>query len=319
MRNVMGLVVAAGVTAILTTGAQGAISYGTAGATYTEGFNALPVNDGVDPDVITNNAAIQPAPFVNGWIDDRAGMNTAGNDNNVSVPGWYLYHPLDPSGTEDGVNDHQRFRFGSGSQNTGSYWGYSTNGATDGERALGSLGSVTVADNNVAQYVAVRLNNNTGVTLTQFTLTYDGEQWRDGSSTSTSVTGNTAEKLSFGYSSTATGANWFLDTTPFNAVPALDFTAPVVNADTTATSGATVNGNVEGRVNNITATVTGVNWAPGADLWLRWADLQLANEDDDGLAVDDVEFTAAVPEPAGLAVLAWGGIGLVARRRCRMA
>ena len=52
-----------------------------------------------------------------------------------------------------------------------------------------------------------------------------------------------------------------------------------------------VDGNVAGRVNGITDTVTNFAWAPGTDIWLRWADPQVAGSDD-GLAIDDVSFSA---------------------------
>ncbi|MGI8604558.1 MAG: hypothetical protein ACR2OZ_16420 [Verrucomicrobiales bacterium] len=276
---------------------QAAINYTTPGSLYSENFDGLPTD-------APNNAALQPAPYTNGWQDDTT---TVAGDH-VSVAGWYLYHPLIPTGAEIGSNGHQRLRMGNGS-NTGGFWAFSNTNPANTEKALGEIGSNTVADPaavNPAErnlYLALRLTNNTGATLDNFTLTFDGEQWRDGQAT-------TGETLSFDYSTTATTVDWF-STAAFTAVPALNFTSPVVAG--ISTTGTAVDGNVAGRVEDISATVSGVAWAPGTDLWLRWSDPNGAGADD-GLAVDDVRFSAAVPEPAGVVLFALGAVSLLGRR-----
>jgi len=259
---------------------------------YSQDFNGLPT----DP---TNNASLQPTPYANGWQDDSS--TVAGN--HIGIPGWYLFHPLG-TGSELGTNSKQRFREGSG-QNTGAFWGFSTNNPTDADKALGSIGATTIAGDNINMYMAVRLTNNTPDTLTEFTLTYDGEEYRDGQSAS-------PETLSFGFSTTATTADWNTTAT-FNPVAALNFTSPVFAG--TGSSGTNVDGNTAGKVAGITATVIGMNWAPGTDIWLRWADPQAPSAADDGLAIDNVNFTASVPEPASLALLAIAAVPLLARRR----
>jgi hypothetical protein len=45
---------------------------------------------------------------------------------------------------------------------------------------MGDVGSTTTATNGDNFYIALRLTNNTGVTLGSFTLTYDGKEYRDG-------------------------------------------------------------------------------------------------------------------------------------------
>ena len=266
------------------------------GGTYTEEFNTLPTD-------APNNASIETL-YLDGWQDDVD--YTTSPQSDVSVPGWHLFHPLSPA-SENGFNGNQRFRIGTGA-NTGAFWGASSTGATDTEKALGSLGSNTVADpaTNQSMYMALQLVNNTGQTLNNFTLTYDGEQFRDGQSP-------TGETLAFGYSLAATDADW-ATTAAYTVVPGLNFTSPVVGGE--GTSGTAVDPNVAGRVADITATVTGISWAPGAELWLRWADPSLASLADDGLAIDRVRFTAIVPEPSGLALLALGATALLRRRRC---
>jgi hypothetical protein len=131
-----------------------------------------------------------------------------------------------------------------------------------------------------------------------------------------------AESISFSYMMDGTtAANWHTAGAgnPATFVPAAAFTAPV-NGGTAAT----LNGNLAAnRVADITATVTGISWAPGTDLWLRWSDIQAAhgspsvNDDDDGLAIDNVRFSAITPEPTGLMLLGAGALGVFARRRSR--
>ena len=83
------------------------------------------------------------------------------------------------------------------------------------------------------------------------------------------------------------------------------------------TSGNVVDGNVAGRVADITATIDGIDWEPGAELWLQWSDPQLAANADDGLAIDNVRFTASVPEPSSFALLGLAAAGWLAFRRRR--
>ena len=70
-------------------------------------------------------------------------------------------------------------RIGAGTANTGAFMSYGASGNT--ERALGSqVSGTTVAVIPGQQYIGLRLTNNVGYTLDSFTLSYDGEQWRDG-------------------------------------------------------------------------------------------------------------------------------------------
>jgi len=289
----------------LTERASAGIAYSTPGSTYSENFNGLPA------DIPGNDANIQAnANYADGWQDDV--VFTTSPEKDISVPGWHVWHPLAPTtGTppENGFNDHQRLRNGPGA-NTGAFWLFG-NAANNTEKALGSIGSTTVAGNNTSMLIGLQLVNNTGQTLDSFTLTYAGEEWRDGQAT-------TPETLIFEYSLNSTDATWNTTGT-YTGVAALNFTSPVAGG--TGTSGTAVDGNVAGRVPNITATVTGLNWAAGSELWLRWSDPQVPSLADDGLAIDDVVFSAtaaAVPEAgsflfAGL-VAGVFGMGRLARK-----
>ena len=273
-----------------------AVIYSTPGSTYSQNFDTLPNTP--------QNTSLGNSPA--GWTDD----NSAPGAGNFSIVGWYLYHPI--SQAEGGANGHQRMRIGAGTVNTGSFMSFGASGST--ERALGDVGSTTLAANPVAPatgtpiYWAMRVTNNTGQTLGSFTVSYFGEEWRDGNNT-------TPEAITVGYTNAATtdATNWADQAAvnpDFTSIPALTFNPPV-----TANNDAAVDGNVAGRSPSaLSATITGLNWAPGTDVWIRFNEPQVAGNDD-GLAIDDLTFSAnavAVPEPAAgvLLLLVAVGFGL---------
>ena len=94
------------------------------------------------------------------------------------------------------------------------------------------------------------LNNNTGQTLTQFTISYVGEQWRNGNSG--------ANTLSFAYAIDPTDLN----TGNFVAAPSLSFTSPITTA--TDTAGVKLDGNLSANRGALSATVTGIVWPAGS-------------------------------------------------------
>ena len=145
--------------------------------------------------------------------------------------------------------------------------------AASADRALGSLGSTHAAN------LGWRLINTTGQTITQFTLTYRGEQWRVGGSAN-------VNKLDFAYritSDTTIG----IDGTSFTFFPSLDFTSP----QTITGSGFSVNGNLSANSTERSATVSGISWPNNQLLILRWRDADETGSDD-ALAIDDVMFYA---------------------------
>jgi len=167
--------------------------------------------------------------------------------------------------------------------------------ASEADRALGGL-----ATSNVAAGFGLTLTNTSASTFQSFTLSYTGEQWRDGGAAE-------ADKLSFAY-----GVNSALDSASLVSAASLDFIAPITNNDDAA-----LNGNLAANRRAISATVTGLQWAPGQTLVLRWTDADITGQDD-GLAIDGLTFSAAVPEPttAGVAMMA---AGVMAARRRRSA
>lgn len=268
------------------------VSYTTAGSSYSQTFDSLPNTPA--------NTSLGNSPT--GWTDDNASPGAG----NFSIVGWYLYHPT--ATTEGGFNSHQRMRISTGSATTGTFYSYGASAST--ERALGDIGANTLAPDGQTGndagnlYIALRLSNNTGQTLDSFTLGYTGEQWRNSGA-------NIAETMTLSWSTTATAVSD--PSSSFNNVAGLSWTSPTVSA-----TAATLDGNASGnRIVISPITVTGLNWAPGTDLWLRWTDPQLSGALDQGMSIDDLTFSAdiAVPEPSVCALLGLGALGLIIRRR----
>lgn len=231
----------------------------------------------------------------------NTGTNNAWTDNST-ITGWYMRRVDDVNGVLA-----NQYNAGDGGSNTGAVYSFGTPSTTD--RALGSVASGSVEH----MVYGARLTNNTGGLIDQFTLSYVGEQWRNGGNT-------TAHRLFFSYK--IGGTNVGADTQPgsgtvgYSADPTftrfenLDFWGPIA----TATAGP-LDGNLAANQAAVSATVTGLTWNPGEDLWIRWVDLNDVGNDH-GLAVDNLEFTAnPVPEPGSMIALAMGGLGLLARRR----
>jgi PEP-CTERM motif len=106
--------------------------------------------------------------------------------------------------------------------------------------------------------------------------------------------------MSFGWSTAATAVSD--PSSLFNNVAALAWTAPT----TLGAEGAVDGTAAANRVLVSAVTVSGISWAPGTDLWLRWTDPQASGVRDDGMALDDLSFSAAVPEPGSASLLLVG-------------
>jgi hypothetical protein len=213
------------------------------------------------------------------------GLASSGNNNvwanDSTVSGWYAGQTNTPPGTFD------NFYSANAGNSTRALFSY---GSAPADRALGVRANA-IGGGPVFMAVGAFFENNTGSTLGQFTVTYDGEQWNS--------TGAVARDLAFEYSFNAlsvndAGATW-------TSVSALNFTSPVL------TGVGAIDGNTVGLVPNITATVP-VTWTVGSDLWIRWR-LTTAGTNQ-GLAIDNVNFSALpIPEPS-TAMMLVGGISM---------
>lgn len=207
--------------------------------------------------------------------------------NNLTVPGWY--------------SNHGQYTASDGSASTRALYSFGSVGST--ERALGVVSLGSSADARLG--VAIR--NSTGAAINQFSVRFDGEQWRQ---STTPVAA--AQNLSFGYrTSSALGS---LDGGVYTSVPSLAFTSPG-----TSLPGGAVDGNSPAfRTADITATVSGLNWQSGEYLWLRWEGTANGSGSQHGLAIDNFAFSAgtatAVPEPSSLALLSVASLATLIRR-----
>ena len=249
------------------------------GATYSQDFDSLPSSG---------------SPLA--WTNDS------------TLPGWSLFVQPAPGNPRADAGHRRRdqqqrvvlqfrysFRFGPGPGRFGvrrHYFGSPTSG-------------------NVAGWWAVAITNGTGSDLDAFTVSFDGEQWRNGGNTNAQTM-----TLQYGF------GNAFGDVTTWNTPGgSFNFISPV-----TGSTAAALDGNAPAnRQSGLGGTISGLSWGDGTNLWVRWVE----NNDvgnDHGLAIDNFSFsaqTAIVPEPSTFVLAFLSLLGLVglhrSRRRCNFA
>jgi hypothetical protein len=263
--SALGLMAAAAVTVSAAT-----VAY--SGGTYSQNFDGLPNDSSVTYTLSgAGPIALSDAPI-----------------NATGLTGWSIYKSA-------GTQANLEFRVQDGSvSGSGGRGAISFGTGTSTDRALGAL--PTSAD--IAGLGAV-ITNNTGQTLTQFTLSFTGEQWRRGDA-------NVHDTLTFAY-----GLASSIDASGLSPDTNLDFASP--NQDNTTVNVA-LDGNASANRAAHSDTVTGLSWAPGASMVVRWVGQDLSGQDD-GLAIDDVSFSAPVPEPTSIGLLSLAAVSLRRRRR----
>ncbi|OPZ11997.1 MAG: Extracellular ribonuclease precursor [Alphaproteobacteria bacterium ADurb.BinA280] len=188
----------------------------------------------------------------------------------VLPSGWYL------SELDDNANTS--YTAGDGTTPSGDTYSFGATGSS--ERALGGLMS-----GSLVPIFGARIQNTSGSSFSDLPLQYVGEQWRLG-------TAGRQDRLDFQYSlnaaSVSDAAATWIDAN------SLDFVAPV-----SAGALGALNGNAPANRLAISGTLTGINLAPGATLWIRWLDFA-ATSADDGLAIDDLSFGTPVDLPPAL-------------------
>ncbi len=188
------------------------------------------------------------------------GTNVAWTDNST-LAGWYATRTT--------------YNAGAGASNTGSMYSFGTGTATD--RALGGVASGGTG----TMYWAARYVNNTGGTINSLSVSYTGEQWRDGGNATPAT-----QPLAFQYQVANAGVITDADTptTGWVAAAALNFVSPIA----TTTAGA-LDGNAAPNRVALSSTVT-VTVNAGQEIWIRWQDINDTGNDH-GLAIDDVSVT----------------------------
>jgi hypothetical protein len=157
-----------------------------------------------------------------------------------------------------------------GQANSGNVYNTGTTAAT--ERSFGTLGSGTTVPAFGAAFT-----NNTGSTVSEIAVSAVMEQWRAGSDASAN------EIVAFSYSLDATS----LSTGTWTNVTALDLLEKL----TTTTAAVALDGNLSANQSNISGSITGLTWANGATLWIRWTDVNEFGSD--GIySIDNFVFNA---------------------------
>jgi hypothetical protein len=215
-------------------------------------------------------------------------------EDNVTLPGWYA-ESLTTNYTGSAAtftlatsvaasNRADQYGISDNSTNAGDLYSSGTFSSTD--RALGSVGS-----SGVDYFYAVRITNNTGSPLKNFTVTYDGEQWRrGGTATERPETLNVAYRI--GGTALDNSGTWIL-------IPELAFTSPNITPAVGAATG--LDGNAAAnRIAGITKKVTAAI-ANGESVWIVFADADDAGNDH-AMAVDNFSFTAELNTGADVSV-----------------
>jgi uncharacterized protein len=221
---------------------------------------------------LTNNGIITTmgAPLTENFNTlASTGTGIAWADNST-IPGWY--------------SSRITYNSGTGSSNTGALYSFGVAGVNPvTDRALGSVGSSGTG----TVFWGARFINNTGDTITSLNVSYIGEQWRSGGSSS--ATPSVAQTADFQYQVADPGDIIAVNNpaTGWVAHPSLAFTSPIFGT----TVASALDGNAAANRTAKSATIL-LTVAPGQEVWLRWRDVDHANNDH-GLAVDDLSVTAS--------------------------
>lgn len=254
--------------AVLSLVAPSYVAYTNAGGIYTQTFDTMPnpgvttVNTG-NPVTIngTNYTLANPVDFAYPVLASTNG----GIGLNTSMPGWYGFASI---GLKLGASD--------GDQTTGGIVSFGPTNSAATNRSLGLLATSTSG----ATAFAVRILNQTPVTLTNMNLSFTGELWRQQT---------TAKSLAFSYYVDPTGAATFATTNVTATLPALNVSF--------ATGSSAFGGS--GPLLTTQYSVTNqpiTNCPPGAALWLTWQMTSAAGSAQ-GLGIDNFNFSANGASP----------------------
>lgn len=282
------------------------VSYDTAGSTYTQSFDAL-ANTGSN--VTWTNGETLPGVFA---FSSKASASPAiqrGIPDDVPVANWQPPANYQTSATSS--SQSLMYSFGASS-------------STD--RALGNIGGPSATTAGGDFFYAFVLRNDTAADLTNVSVSYTGEQWREARVGNDGVTPAATQYLRFSYliEPTFDAAADVPTQKGFGAYTQqadLDFASPTTG--NTTTSYIVLDGNATANRTALTATLGGASpsaWGAGQYLVLRfWDDDD--NGFDHGLAIDDLSVTAQaatpVPEPATAGVFA-AALALAGLRRRRI-
>jgi hypothetical protein len=199
------------------------------------------------------------------YSEDFSGMGSTQTD---FIPGWTAINVANGATLTMAVSD--------GTSGVGNVYNVGAIGSE--ERAFG-----TIADGSTVPALGAVFTNNTGSTVSKIAIQTRMEQWRE------SGNAGVNETVTFSYSLDATS----LDSGTWTTVTALDLKEKL----TAATTNLAVNGNLLANYTNLANIITGLNWANGTNLWIKWADTN--DSGSNGLyAIDN--FIISVSETLGV-------------------
>lgn len=224
--------------------------------------------------------------------------------NNSTIPGWYLH--MHAAGTPANVTTQASL---SGTS-AGPIFLISHVNVPDNfalTARINDANGSTPATSGSGYYFGLRLSNNTGSTLTGFSLSFTGLQFYRSTGTSNNTIATGYQVIEGGSGVSLTDGSW-------TNIPGLAFTAPQAGG-----TASTLNFNT-GNFTDLTAVeIDGLTWEHGDELLLRWY-INNVSGVDQGVGIDNISFAAtAIPEPStyalmfGVAGLALAGV--VRRRR----
>jgi hypothetical protein len=264
------------------------------GQTYSQNFDY----DGVSPTTngLTRNLGVET------WVNNVDTVSTSPNQGLIGMTGWYL--GAYTNATDLSITYAPTIRANNGASG-GGFSSHATTSTTL-DKALGSAPFDSQTGPVAGSFrIGTRFVNDTGLTISGFTFSYDGEQWRIGNSTAVN------NQLTVSYAVFAPGAG-SLQSVAYSAdMPGATFDSPIDSGTV-----GSLNGNDPlNRVAGLGATITGLTVAPGDEIWLRWFDLNNSGGDH-GMAIDNFTISfAVVPEPSTVALLGVGLAALVVLRR----
>lgn len=174
------------------------------------------------------------------YSEDFSGM---GSTQTVFLPGWTAINTVNGATLTMAVTN--------GNTSTGN--AYNVGATGDGERAFGTL-----ADASTIPALGAVFQNNTGSTVSKISIQTRMEQWKESGNASVN------ETVLFYYSLNATN----LSTGTWTPVTALNLNEKLTSASTNLA----VNGNLATNYTNMATLISGLNWANGTNLWIKWVD-----------------------------------------------